>query len=319
MNSHRLTGLDAQNPLAFFAALGLLRVLEDIAVKAGDSVPTLCFVDRLGQTPILNSTLTMDEIVAAVCQDAEEQQSNPALKLAYDENGQAVDCAAAVAIRDLKPSPDLAAQFLREMSTNSKRVAALAAGLFSELVQDNNGNSKPTGLHFTAGQQSFLAMVDDLRSGINVDNVREALLGPWTNSSMLPSLSWDASISRNYALRADNPSGEKRGSVPAANWLGVIALEFFPVSVRYRRLATTCITGGWKDSTFQWPLWSVPQTAAVIRSLLKVDASKYSSVERDAYGISAVLASKILRSDQGGYGSFSPADYVLPKSKRAEY
>jgi hypothetical protein len=32
----------------------------------------------------------------------------------------------------------------------------IAASFFFELVQDNNGKTKPTALHFTAGQQPFL-------------------------------------------------------------------------------------------------------------------------------------------------------------------
>lgn len=125
-------------------------------------------------------------------------------------------------------------------------------------------------------------------------------------------MSWDASVSRNYALRAGDPSKDKRGSVPAANWLAVIALEFFPVAERRGRLATTGIVGGWKDSTLYWPLWDVPITSHAAASLLRVDARRWTSAERAALGIFRVHRADILRSDQGGYGSFSPADVVLP-------
>ncbi len=96
---------------------------------------------------------------------------------------------------------------------------------------DNNGNTKPTAFHFTAGQQTFLDMVDELRTGITAAHLREALDGPWLNRSQLPSLTWDSSVARLYALRAGNPSKEKRGSVPGANWLAVIGLSYFPVVV----------------------------------------------------------------------------------------
>ena len=43
--SVELTGLDAQNPLAFFAALGLLRVLDDDARRRGHERPRLAFID----------------------------------------------------------------------------------------------------------------------------------------------------------------------------------------------------------------------------------------------------------------------------------
>ena len=177
-------------------------------------------------------------------------------------------------------------------------------------MQDHKGNTKPTAFHFTAGQQTFLAMVDELRRGITADDVREALFGPWLNTSRLPSLSWDSSVARLYALRAGDPSKEKRGSVPAANWLGVIALELFPVAVRRGRLETACMKGGWKDSAFTWPVWSVPLTFSTIAALLRTDTGKWTPKQREAAGIAALFRSKITRSDQGGYGAFSPAEFV---------
>ena len=42
---HRLEALDAQNPLAFLAALGVLRVLDDFAQSTDSSSPRLRFVD----------------------------------------------------------------------------------------------------------------------------------------------------------------------------------------------------------------------------------------------------------------------------------
>lgn len=307
-----LTGLDAQNPLGYFAALGLLRVLDEQAASRSAPAPTLRFTREGPPVPVLQTDLDVDDLLEAVVVDARRQGDNPALQLAYRDDGERILPTAKGAIRDLKPSPQLARQFLAQCAGGSRRVSGLVAGWFSELVTDHNGNTKPTSFHFTAGQQTFLAMVEDLRQGITTADVREALFGPWLNHSSLPSLSWDASAARNYALRASNPSGEKRGSVPAANWLGVVAMEFFPVVPARGRLVTTAVSGGWKDSTFCWPLWDVSLTGRAIASLLRVDARRWSSIERAALGITDVYAADILRSDQGGYGSFSPASVVLP-------
>jgi hypothetical protein len=314
MNTIALTGLDAQNPLAFLAALGLLRVLDDDALGRGVVRPRLAFVDDGAPRAHVSSDLSFDEVVATVLADAEAQATSLILSLAYLDDGTRVAASYPDAARDLKPPPVVARQALSEAATADRRTADLAAGFFSELVQDNNGNTKPTGFHFTAGQQSFLRMVDQLREGLTAADVREALLGPWTNTSTLPSLSWDASATRAYALRASNPSGEKRGSVPAANWLGVMALSALPVSVSRGRLRTTAIKGGWKDSEFTWPLWNSPASFPTIAALLRLDARRWSARERVAMGIALVLSSRIARSDQGGYGSFSPAEVVVPRS-----
>ncbi len=304
-----LTGMDAQNPLAFLASLGLLRVLDD-ARGSEHERPRLSFVDDGCPVPKLWTSLSADDVVQRVIDDAAAQGDNLALQLAYDDAGKRVLPDNLGAIRDLKPRPDVARAFLEQCRDKGPRAARLAAGWFSELVQDNNGNTKPTALHFTAGQQAFLTMVDELRRGITASDVREALFGPWLNTSRLPSLSWDASVARLYALRAGDPSKEKRGSIPAANWLGVIALELFPVAARGGRLETACVKGGWKDSALTWPVWDVPLSLPMIAALLRTDISRWSPKQREAAGIVAMFRSKITRSDQGGYGSFSPAEFV---------
>lgn len=159
-------------------------------------------------------------------------------------------------------------------------------------------------------------MVEALRVGIDGTALDEALIGPWRNTSKLPSLAWDSSASRPYALRASNPSGDKRGSVPAANWLAVHALGFFLVMPERHRgraaLRTTNVGLGWKGVPFTWPLWTDPAEASTVAALLRLDSSRRNQRERLALGISAVFRSRISRTDQGGYGSFAPAEVVPP-------
>lgn len=311
--NHRvdLPGLDAQNPLGFFAALGLLRVLDEHARQHGADRPRLAFAAAGAPTATILGHVSLDGLADVILADAAAQSASVALGLAYDADGRLCKASAEGATRDLKPSPASARELLKRARASTRRDADLASGLFSELVQDNGGNTKPTAFHFTAGQQTFLLMVEELRRGITSEDVEEALVGPWRTTSALPSLSWDASVARNYALRASNPSKEKRGSVPVANWLAVHALGFFPVLPRSGRLQTTGVRGGWKDGSFAWPVWSVPATVPVVRSLLREDPRALGSVARAALGVEVVFESGILRSDQGGYGSFTPADVVI--------
>src|SRR5207302_589242 len=88
----------------------------------------------------------------------------------------------------------------------SRRSLAMAAAFATDVAVDNNGNTKPTALHFTAGQQEFLALVSELRKGITREVFNEALFGPWLYSRPLPVLQWDNSQTRDYALRAGAPS-----------------------------------------------------------------------------------------------------------------
>lgn len=315
MNDLALTGMDGQNPLAYFAALGLLRILDE-RMRPTQPRPRLAFIDDGRQTPHLHSACTFEEICALVLEDAAGRYGEAALALAYNKEGQRVKADSEAAIADLKPPPALAAQFLGELVGMDRRSADLGAAFFSELVEDNNGNTKPSALHFTAGQQKFLEMIAELRQGLQRAHLDEALLGPWRGLDALPSLSWDATVSRQYALRAVNPSHEKRGSVAGANWLALVGLSYFPVNARGSRLVTTGVVGGWKDSSFRWPVWSVPCTRAEVASLLRGEVTRLRAHEREALGITQVFQSAITRSDQGGYGSFAPADVVAPRADR---
>jgi hypothetical protein len=307
-----LPGLDAQNPLGFFAALGLLRVLDEHALAHDVPRPRLAFSSAGAPIAVMRSHIAREALSDVILADAAAQARSVTLALAYDDEGQLCDPGADGATRDLKPSPASARALLKHAAASTRRDADLAAGFFSELVQARQkGDTKPTAFHFTAGQQTFLAMVEELRREIVAADVEEALFGPWRTASPLPSMSWDASVARNYALRASNPSKEKRGSVPAANWLAVHALGLLLVLPEKGQLQTTGVRGGWKDGVFAWPVWSAPATVPVVKSLLRKDARLLRSTERAALGVEVVFKSGILRLDPGGYGVFTPADVVV--------
>jgi hypothetical protein len=154
-------------------------------------------------------------------------------------------------------------------------------------------------------------MVSELVRNVTKDDLREALVGPWQYRRPLPVPGWDATSSRDYALRASDPSTDKKLGVPGTDWLAIRGLAFFPTfPSRDGRIQTTGCTGGWKNGRFRWPLWSVAVKAAVIRTVLGQNVEEMSAGERAARGIAAVFSSGIKRSDQGGYGSFEPASVV---------
>lgn len=73
-------------------------------------------------------------------------------------------------------------------------------------------------------------------------------------------------------------------------------------------MATTGCFGGWKDGGFRWPIWTDPLRRPTVRTLLQLSGLEgLDEPERRARGIALVYESRINRSDQGGYGSFSPA------------
>jgi hypothetical protein len=231
---------------------------------------------------------------------------------------------------DAKPDAATAAAWAHEVAVsvaNGRAEADLFCGLVAEGAVDGSGKGKPTHLHFTAGQQLFLTMARALVEGVDAEHLREAVQGPWRDDSTLPSMSWDSRGGRPYALRASDPSKIKRSSVPGADLLALLGLAALPVRAVANRytgtlaLETTACDPRWKEGAFRWPLWAVPLSLTVVRSLLSdpalVDvgrrrrrADRPGARPADvlaARGVLRVLEAPIRRTDQGGYGSFGGA------------
>ncbi len=293
----RLSGLDGSNPLAFLAAIGAITALEARGIGA-----RLRWRDEGTWVPYIEGVESLDELIAHVMADLETWVDEPALELQYPAK------TAGKIDRDLKPPPEVFAGYMSRMRDRGDRSERLAGAFATDVATDNNGATKPTSLHFTAGQQRFLNMVRDLRDGVRFEELREALEGPWLYESKLPVFGWDATDARSYALRAADPSKDKKTGNPGADWLAFAGLQSFPVVPRGARAVTTSVRGRWKTSSFTWPLWSPALTPDAVRSLLQHSfrLARWDRAALDAWGVEAVLTCRILRADQGGYGSFSP-------------
>ncbi|MFT4225541.1 hypothetical protein [Micropruina sp.] len=304
MTEIALPALRGRNPLGLFAALG---VLDVVSHALPDRAITLHWTEGLEPHAVLGGADSIEQIIELCDQDRERWASSPVLT--WGPNGGPLD--------DLKPSlPDLR-QWIEVVTatyweTGDDRDIALLTGLVAEGAAAGKGDAKPTHFHFTAGQQKFLVMVRLLQREVTAEHFREALAGPWSYTSTLPVLGWDARGERVWALRGFNPSGDKKRGVPAADWLAFLGLRYFPVALHTDRrgvvqLATTGCELGWKSGSFSWPLWEVTLTSDVVASLLADTRILLMAPDsRRRLGVTEVMTAGIRRSDQGGYGSFGP-------------
>lgn len=302
MSTIDFVALDGSNPIGFMAALGVLAIVTE---QRGEHC-RLRWRYEGTWTAQLSGVERLEDVIAACEADLATWQEDAALDLHYP--GKAKD------IYEIKPPPDVYRSFLDALiARGERRPLDFAAAYASDVVTDNNGAIKPTALHFAAGQQVFLDSVRQLRS-VTADDLHEALIGPWQYASKLPTLRWDAGDAREYALRASDPSADKKLGVPGADWLafrGLAGLPTYPVMDERRGqsvLKTTCVFGGWKDGVFRWPLWSVPLSRDGVRSVLSTEIPK--PAKRAARGIAMVFESSIRRSAQGGYGNFTPGRVI---------
>lgn len=298
-----LSGLDGSNPIGYLAALGVFRALHDL----GEDV-RLRWEHGDAWRPFLSS-VSKDELLELLERDLVEWKKDAdELTLRYPkETKKGISDVA-----ELKPPPELFQEFAKRAAdacgSKGRRWAdyvACFAAAHENLGTDNNHATKPTALHFTAGNQMFIQMVCGILECVGVDELDEALFGPWKYEGVAPVLNWDiVAGERNYALRATNPSGDKKKGVPGADWLAFRGMSAFPVVLRQKKAATTAFEGSGKNYQFHWALWSGALDFYTMQSVVGTRWDCKASAERKARGIAHVLSSQVRRTDQGGYGSF---------------
>jgi hypothetical protein len=154
--------------------------------------------------------------------------------------------------------------------------------------------------------------MNEIARDTSVEQLREALFGPWQYRDVGFSMRWDPEDDRRYALRWLNPSGDAARNVRGANRLAIEGLRLFPTVPSTTHLATTAFTGQKASNTFlSWPIWETPISLDTCRSLLahaELTKPWPASYACRAIGIVAVLRSQ--RITTGKFRNFTPAQVV---------
>lgn len=299
-----LEGVDGANPLAFLAALGVLRGLS---IAWPDRLVQLSWTERDAWRPGLHvdrEAISREEVLDGLTSFADLRSGHEALDIGDN----------------LTLSPDRfreAARAAAGSSTGSPAGRARAdfiAGFGCEAVTDRNDAVRDTALRTLrgAGHQHFLKTMRDLAECTDADSFERCLFHPWTRGDQRLSLRWDPEDDRRYALRWRDPSKEAAGTEWGANRLAFEAIPLFPVAPVERTLATTGFRGARAgDTFFTWPIWDVPVNLDTVRSILSLDELQRDAPDRrrlNPMGIREVFRSQ--RMNAGRYRNFSPARSV---------
>ena len=278
-STHRLTGLEPDNLLAFLALLGMLRSLEH--VRSAWRPRVAWTIDTPPVRPMLTvaAQATEDEIVAAVAEGLKD------LARRHDF-GQ---------LKDLKLSPKEAAENLHMAVTRDRYTSDLWAALTSDAaIRDKNKTQEaeptPLCLLFGQGHMHFMSRLASVpqesappargasRKKTTIgetDCLREALFEPWKRPDATFSFRWDPHEDVRYALRAADPTDSKTKETTqhGANRLAAIGLSVLTVVPRLRGVtAQLGVVGGRRERrgsfVFTWPIWRHPISLAAIRALL---------------------------------------------------
>ena len=299
-----LEGLDGANPLAFLAALGVLRGL---GIAWPDRLVQLSWTERDAWRPCLHAdreAISRDDVLDGLSSFAQLRSGHEALDIGDN----------------LTLSPDRfreAAKAAAGSSTGSPAGRARAdfiAGFGCEAATDRNQAVRDTALRTLrgAGHQHFLKTMRDLAECADADSFERCLFHPWTRGDQRLSLRWDPEDDRRYALRWRDPSKDVAGTEWGANRLAFESIPLFPVAPVGRTLATTGFRGARAgDTFFTWPIWDVPVNLDTVRSILSLDELQRDAPDRPrlgAMGIREVFRSQ--RMNAGRYRNFSPARSV---------
>lgn len=253
MNTIALSGLKAENPLAFLAALGTLSLLQEGLKER----PRMSWAPHAGTwVPALHSGClrSPDEVVAALV--AIHAQRDLVAELGWEKDIMKVTRGQ---VRDQLSLHDLDSESTR-----------LLAACVAELPPRRDGEH----VHYTpfrliprVGRARFLdTALRESRNG--VEHLQSCLFASWCYVPDTQSMRWDpGSLVSSRALMAEAPTHAKPRGVPGAILLAIRGLASFPLITQRDRARSA----GMADrSRFVWPIWHDPLQLSVIRMLLSM-------------------------------------------------
>lgn len=312
-NGLLLSGLDGANPLAFLAALGVLRGLTKGAAEA--SVRMSWRQMGFGWRPQFDvPDLDPEGVVSTLSEYC--RHSLKLLDNLFPEE------------RDLGMTLDDFRRYgLAAIHKDADREAAVwIAAIGCDAILDDS-RKEPT-IQDTAlrtmsgsGHQHFLLFGRNLLTEVseNPSLLSKALFCSWRYDDPVKNLTLrlDPVDDVRYALQWQNPSTDSSrkdsGSVLGANALAFLGMPMLPTAPCKGRLATTGFRGHRANNTFwTWPIWEKPVSADTVQALLQHEALQTGHPSADILkpiGIGAVFRSK--RLTVGKYRNFSPARAVM--------
>ncbi len=314
MNGTHLLGLEGTNPLAFLAALGLQVAF---ATEDRQQPPRLWWSDDTVPHAVVDKNFTVDLIVDRALSAFECWKCSPAI------NPRREDGSPMPKGDELKLIPEDIETYLNQ-AVQCAWSGSLATALLAQGSLDNQGVAKPSDFYFTAGQQKFLDVARKVLTAANCDEIKRGLEGPWDYKSKESSLGWDVTDDRVYALMSGNPSVEDKFTNPGPEALALLGLSLYPVFAGRERTKTQGCSGKWKSGYYSWPLWWKPASLRAVKSLLAhaYDHTDTTTSNRHrwygAWGVFTILRSSIRRTDQGGYGTFGPAEVIWQHTRQMD-
>lgn len=295
-----LNGIDGGNPLGFLAALGVLRTttraLPDADVRMIWQIERGSWRPALICTRELSAGILLDHLTPFL----KSMDGQPAFAFADDLALSADEfrAVAGAAFSQAGPTDRNFADFLSAFGSE-----ALVTSYNEPKIQDTALRTMSG-----AGHQHFLGFMRELVDKTEMCHLHDALFEQWAYADDKPSMRWDPMDDRRYALRWKEPSGDPVRTVRGANRLAIEALPLLPTAPVGKTLHTTgFLQRPREDALFTWPIWEIPISLDVARSLVSLHELQVLSPDRRLLRMMGVV--EVYRSQritQGKYRNFTP-------------
>ncbi len=310
-----LNGLDGSNPLAYLAALGILRCLELFAPEAKFK---MAWQSNAGAwRPILSSESPFDE-AETLCEKMSSYLDAPLQMGLLESLGENLTHPPDAFRSHLADHIQKAAQGEPESHVALAFLAAFGTDTAHQPHSKDRAQMQDTALRTMsgAGHQHFLKFMREIVADTSALQLYTTLFQPWTyeDEGRGKNLRWDPIDDRRYALRWKNPSSDPAMTMRGANRLAIEGLPFFPTAPMGTMLETTGFKSN-RGSFWSWPIWTHPLSVAAIQTVLQnVLLTKKEQTPENAEALRARGIAKVFRSQRitvGKFRNFTPAKSIL--------
>jgi hypothetical protein len=299
-----LSGLDGGNPLAFLAAIGTLAVL-DRSVRV--STPRMDWVLQSGawRPRTYVGSQTNDQFIDGLGVALEESEA--LTKRVWEANRKLP-----YAAQEFRA---LIVQVLAETTADTRLGVDLLAALGVDALSNKDGSFLDTALRMVRSADSAGNGMSAYAAWIIENTTREQLCQIFAAGAPTRgegrSLRWDPAEHRARALQWGDPSKE-----PVLSCLGFnrLALEALPVFTTVP-VGTRSATVGFSDLpdrqglAFTWPIWGVPLSLSVVRSLLTLSTLTLAAPDARTLALRGIVTvyRSVRFASSKYYSNFTPA------------
>jgi CRISPR-associated endonuclease/helicase Cas3 len=162
--------------------------------------------------------------------------------------------------------------------------ADFASAFGCEVCLLDSGRIIPTDFQLItgSGHQFFLETLTKLMADTTKEQLHRALFGPWSYSDLRLSFRWDPGDDRRYAYGWADPSDDAVQTEHGANLLGAFGLPLFPLMPTAHGPVTTGFDRHTDPPALTWPVWVLPFTMDVVRSLVATRELQLPTPDRNA-------------------------------------